>query len=93
MKKMEKSTIIIAAATSVIVIGIVSLLISRRVKRNKEFVNEISVEPNVFEKIALQFSDKISSELEAAERKIRSVVSGKEITAQQLADKELGLYF
>jgi aromatic ring-opening dioxygenase LigB subunit len=61
--------------------------IIRRKNKKKNIVT--ANEPNIFEKITLQFSDKISKELEAAEKKIRSVVGSDE---EETKEREQGMF-
>ncbi len=89
---MDKSTFILGSIAAVIIIAGVSMFVAKRARNKRKNTLETQVTPNVFEKIALQFSDKISAELAAAEKKIRSVVGAEEKKSSD-TDKELGMYF
>jgi aromatic ring-opening dioxygenase LigB subunit len=72
---MSNFKIIILIVSSLFLLAAIVMIaaIFIRRKNKKKSVVEVT-EPNIFEKITLQFSDKISKELNAAEKKIRSVV-------------------
>ena len=75
---MSNSTIIISIIISLILLGGITMIAAKLIRRRRKNVIVAQQEPNIFEKITLQFSDKISKELEAAEKKIRSVVGAEE---------------
>ena len=89
---MSNFKIILLAISSLILLGIVVTIAAKLIRRKnkaKHIVNMPPVEPNIFEKITLQFSDKISKELEAAKKKIRSVVGNDDNDSKE---KEHGMF-
>ena len=90
---MDKSAIILGSVATLISLGGVSMIVAKHIRNKRKNAITPLTQPNIFEKIALQFSDKISAELEAAEKKIRSVVGANEKKLEDSSDKELGMYF
>jgi uncharacterized protein HemX len=90
---MSKSSKILLALVAGIAIGAVVAYAVKTatevIEDNNELANE-DAEPNKLETIAQQFSDKISTELKAAEKKIRTAVQ-KEMDAIS-PEKEMGLF-
>ncbi len=88
---MSKSKIILALLTGVAVGAVVAYTVKTMVEdKSDHSLEDAATEPSKFDGIAQQFSDKISLEMKAAERKIRSAVQ-KEIDALS-PEKELGLF-
>lgn len=91
---MSNLKIIILIISSFILLAIIIMIAAKIIRRKNKLKiinkNAVQPEPNIFEKITLQFSDKISKELEAAEKKIRSVV-GKD--DDDTKEREHGMFF
>jgi predicted alpha/beta-fold hydrolase len=89
---MSKSSKILMAVATGVAIGAVLAYTVKKI--NEEKVDDLAInttsEPTTLENIAEQFSNKISSELKAAELKIRSSVR-KEMDALN-PEKDLGLF-
>ncbi len=88
---MNKSKIILAVLAGVAIGAVVAYAIKKTTEENDEQIlkNETN-EPSKLDSIAKQFSEKISTELKAAEKKIKTAVQ-KEIDALS-PEKELGLF-
>ena len=86
---MSNSTIIISLVISLILLAGITMIAAKLIRRRRKNVIVAQEEPNIFEKITLQFSDKISKELEAAEKKIRSVVGAEE---KDNGEREHGMF-
>ncbi len=88
---MNKSKIVFALLTGVAIGSVVAYAIKTASEENDEQIlkNETN-ETSKLDSIAQQFSEKISTELKAAEKKIRTAVQ-KEIDALS-PEKELGLF-
>jgi hypothetical protein len=72
---MSNLQIIILIVSSLFLLATIIMIAAKLIRRKNKIKSKVEVvEPNIFEKITLQFSDKISKELNAAEKKIRSVV-------------------
>jgi peptidoglycan hydrolase CwlO-like protein len=88
---MNKSKIILAIAAGAVIGGAIALTIKHNNQTTEEDDEKLSnTEPSKLENIAQQFADKISVELETAERKIKSAVS-KEMNRLN-PESELGLF-
>ncbi len=89
---MTNLKIIIITISSIILLVVLNLIAAKLIRsrnKRKKAINIVPAEPSIFEKITLQFSDKISKELEAAEKKIRSVVGSEE---NDTKDREHGMF-
>jgi uncharacterized protein HemX len=88
---MSKSKIILALIAGVAIGAVVAYAVQSSIdKETEDTLADEEQKPNKLEAIAQQFSDKISSELKAAEKKIRTSVQ-KEIDALN-PESELGLF-
>ncbi len=85
---MSKSSKVALALIAGVVVGVAVAYIVK--EKNTENDIAENKEPTVLDNITQQFSDKISTELKAAEKKIRSAVK-KEIGIAS-PEKELGLF-
>ena len=86
---MPNSTIILSVIFCLIILAVIIMISAKMIRRKRKNSIIPQQEPNIFEKITLQFSDKISKELEAAEKKIRSVVGADE---KDTSDREHGMF-
>jgi hypothetical protein len=87
---MSNLQIIITIISSLFLLAVVVMIAAKMIRRKNKAKSAIQVvEPNIFEKITLQFSDKISKELEAAEKKIRSVVGNED---SEKTEREKGMF-
>ena len=86
---MQNTTIIIVILSSLFLLAIIILLAAKIIRRKRKRTTTPQHEPNIFEKITLQFSDKISKELEKAEKKIRHAVGAEE---KDIKDREHGMF-
>lgn len=89
---MSKSNIALAIVAGAVIGGIVALVL-RTEKLLEEAMDENDdeeYEPPRFEKIAGQFSDRISSEMRKAEDKIKSAVRGE--AALRQSGEESGVF-
>jgi uncharacterized protein HemX len=88
---MSKSKIILALLAGVAIGAVVAYTVQTINEQTEdENIADENKEPTTLENIAQQFSDKISSELKTAEKKIRTAVK-KEIDALN-PESELGLF-
>ncbi len=88
---MSKSKIILALIAGVAIGAVVAYTVQTIHEQTvNEDLAEENKQPTTLENIAQQFSDKISSELKTAEKKIRTAVK-KEIDALN-PESELGLF-
>ncbi len=86
---MKKSNIVLAVLAGAAIGGIIAIVL----KAEKALITEQEhqdLDTNVFNKIAQQFSDKISSELKTAENRIKSVVKNNNGFLQP--DEEAGVF-
>jgi hypothetical protein len=87
---MSNLQIIILIVSSLFILAAIIMIAAKMIRRKNKAKSTIQVvEPNIFEKITLQFSDKISKELEAAEKKIRSVVGNED---SEKTEREKGMF-
>ena len=86
---MSNLSIIISIVVSLFLLAIITMVAAKLIRRRRKNAVVPQQEPNIFEKITLQFSDKISKELEAAEKKIRNVVGAEENANN---DREHGMF-
>ena len=84
---MKKSNIVLAIIAGAAIGGIVAIIL----QAEKAIINEQQndTEDGAFEKIAQQFSDKISSDLKTAETKIKSTVKSNGFLKP---DEETGVF-
>ncbi len=87
---MNKSKIILAIVVGAAIGGAIALSIKNNNDSLVEPETMADSEPSTLDNIAQQFADKIASELQIAERKIKSVVS-KETNGFSV-ESELGLF-
>ncbi len=88
---MSKSKIVMALLAGIAIGAVVAYTVnSINEQAQEEGLAKEEREPTTLENIAQQFSDKISSELKTAEKKIRTAVK-KEIDALN-PESELGLF-
>lgn len=80
---MKKSNIILAILAGATIGGIVAIILKAEHEISNSYDDDDDDDDDSFEKIAQQFSDKLSSGLKTAESKIKSAVKSNEFSKHE----------